>query len=50
MSGFAYFDYLSDQLQIESVALSAIAQEFGTPCYVYSKAALTAAYQTFDQA
>lgn len=50
MSSFAYFDYLSDQLQIESVALSAIAQEFGTPCYVYSKAALTAAYQTFDQA
>ncbi len=50
MSGFAYFDYLSDQLQIESIALSAIAQEFGTPCYVYSKAALTAAYQTFDQA
>lgn len=50
MSGFAYFDYLGDQLQIESVALSAIAQEFGTPCYLYSKAALTAAYRMFDQA
>ncbi len=50
MSGFPYLDYQHDQLWIESVALSAIAQKFGTPCYVYSKAALIAAYHAFDQA
>lgn len=50
MSGFPYLDYQHDQLWIESVALSAIAQKFGTPCYVYSKAALIAAYRAFDQA
>ena len=31
-------------LQVESVALEDIAAQFGTPCYVYSRAALAAAY------
>ena len=35
---------------MEDVALAAIAQQFGTPCYVYSRAALTAAFQSFDAA
>jgi diaminopimelate decarboxylase len=30
--------------RIDGVELDAIAQRFGTPCYVYSRAALTAAY------
>ena len=38
------------ELCVESVPLSRIAEEFGTPCYVYSHAALTAAYQSFDSA
>ena len=38
------------ELCVESVPLSRIAEEFGTPCYVYSHAALTAAYQGFEQA
>jgi diaminopimelate decarboxylase len=37
-------------LHCESVALDAIANEFGTPCYVYSSAALTEAYRNYDQA
>jgi diaminopimelate decarboxylase len=35
---------------VESVSLERIAVEFGTPCYVYSHAALTAAYREFDSA
>src|SRR5687768_2033265 len=34
----------------ESIQLEHIALEFGTPCYVYSRAALTAAYREFDGA
>ncbi len=29
-----------DGLQVESVLLSDVAARFGTPCYVYSRAAL----------
>ncbi len=35
---------------MESVSLERIAVEFGTPCYVYSHATLTAAYREFDSA
>ena len=35
---------------MEDVALTEVAQKFGTPCYVYSRAALTAAFQSFDDA
>jgi len=37
-------------LYAESVALPAVAARFGTPCFVYSRAALEAAYRAFDQA
>ncbi|MGB8337325.1 MAG: diaminopimelate decarboxylase [Burkholderiales bacterium] len=37
-------------MHAEGVPLSAIATQFGTPCYVYSKAALVTAYQDFDHA
>ncbi|MCO6428925.1 diaminopimelate decarboxylase [Nitrosomonas communis] len=50
MSGFISFAYQHDQLFAESVSLIDIANEFGTPCYVYSRAALTAAYQEFSRA
>ena len=36
-------------LAMEGVALSEIARRFGTPCYVYSRAAIEAAYREFDQ-
>ncbi len=45
-----YFHYSHNQLHVEQVALDDIAQQFGTPCYVYSRAALTDAYQQFAQA
>ncbi len=50
MSGFPEFDYRNNELFVESVSLKQIANEYGTPCYVYSRAALTQAYQAFDSA
>lgn len=50
MSRMTSFTYQQDQLFAEAVSLVDIAREFGTPCYVYSRAALTAAYQEFDRA
>ena len=47
MSPFVYRD---QQLCAESVPLARIAEQFGTPCYIYSRAALEAAYQAYDQA
>jgi diaminopimelate decarboxylase len=40
----------SGLLHVEDVSLEAIADRFGTPCYVYSRAALEAAYRSYDQA
>ncbi len=37
-------------LHVEDVSLETLAGEFATPCYVYSRAALEAAYQAYDQA
>jgi len=37
-------------LWAEDVALASIAGDFGTPCYVYSRAALTAAYEDYRTA
>ena len=42
-----YFHYQQDKLFVENVSLAEIAKKFGTPCYVYSKAALTEAYQEY---
>lgn len=36
--------------RVEGVALSAIVERHGTPCYVYSQAALTAAYAAYSEA
>jgi len=38
------------QLYAEGVALTDIAREFGTPCYVYSRAAIEGQWHAFDQA
>ena len=50
MSSFPSFSYHDAKLHVESVSLDRIAVEFGTPCYVYSHATLTAAYREFDSA
>ena len=38
------------ELHVERVSLATIAERFGTPCYVYSRAALEANYDAFDAA
>jgi len=45
-----YFAYRDQQLCAEAIPLSDIAEHIGTPCYIYSRAALEAAYRTYDQA
>jgi len=44
------FNYRGGELFAEGVALSAIAQRFGTPTYVYSRAHIEAQYRTFADA
>ncbi|MEZ0237079.1 MAG: diaminopimelate decarboxylase, partial [Methylophilaceae bacterium] len=41
------FETKNGELCAEDVPLSEIAAEFGTPCYVYSRAALTEAFRNF---
>ncbi|MEW6163925.1 MAG: diaminopimelate decarboxylase [Pseudomonadota bacterium] len=43
-------DYRSGRAHVEGVALDDIAARHGTPCYVYSRAALTAAFDGYRQA
>jgi diaminopimelate decarboxylase len=44
------FQYNNQELYIERVALSEIARQFGTPCYVYSKKAISNNWMAFLQA
>ncbi|MDR9874727.1 diaminopimelate decarboxylase [Pseudomonas allii] len=44
------FNYRDGELFAEGVALSAIAQRFGTPTYVYSRAHIEAQYRSFTDA
>jgi len=45
-----YFNYRDGVLSAESVPLDAIAERFGTPCYVYSRATLERHWHAFDNA
>jgi len=45
-----YFYYQGNQLYAEQVPLTDIAAQFGTPCYVYSRAALTDGFRQFSEA
>lgn len=44
------FNEKNTQLHIENVELNTIADKYGTPCYVYSRAAITSAYQAYANA
>ncbi len=44
------FDYRGGVLAAEGVSLADIAKRYGTPCFVYSRAALEGAFRTFDGA
>ncbi|WP_158965577.1 diaminopimelate decarboxylase [Paraglaciecola sp. L3A3] len=45
-----YFAYKNEQLLAEEVALLDIAKQFGTPCYVYSKATIERHWHAFNNA
>jgi diaminopimelate decarboxylase len=45
-----YFSYRDQTLYAEQVPLNNIAEQFGTPCYVYSRAALTDSFKQFSEA
>jgi diaminopimelate decarboxylase len=40
---------IEGELALDGVRLEEIAKRFGTPCYVYSRAAIEAAYREFDE-
>lgn len=42
-----HFSYSPQGLNVESIALNDVAERFGTPCYVYSRAALVDAYESY---
>ncbi len=46
----AFFAYRGERLFAERVAVADIAQRHGTPCYVYSRAALEHNWRSFDRA
>jgi diaminopimelate decarboxylase len=46
----SHFGYHDHELYAEDVPLARIAERHGTPCYVYSRAALTEAFLIFDAA
>lgn len=46
----SHFTYLKGELYAESVALAEIAERHSTPTFIYSRAAITEAYQAFTNA
>jgi len=45
-----YFNYRDGALYAEDVPLTAIAERYGTPCYVYSRATIECHWRAFDEA
>ncbi|RBW51153.1 diaminopimelate decarboxylase [Marinobacter sp. F3R11] len=45
-----HFNYRDGELYAEDVAVSSIAERFGTPAYVYSRATLERHYKAYDEA
>ncbi|WP_416306732.1 diaminopimelate decarboxylase [Neptunicella sp. SCSIO 80796] len=45
-----YFNYKNQQLMVESVSAETLAKQFGTPCYVYSRATIERHWLAFDHA
>ncbi|MDQ2949533.1 MAG: diaminopimelate decarboxylase [Acidobacteriota bacterium] len=46
----APFEYVGDHLQCDQVRLADVAQQAGTPCYVYSASAILDRFRAYDQA
>ncbi|QDJ13484.1 diaminopimelate decarboxylase [Mergibacter septicus] len=45
-----YFNYKNNQLYAEDVAVTALAKQYGTPLYIYSRATLERHWHAFDRA
>lgn len=45
-----HFDYRNAELHAEQLSLTQIAEQFGTPCYVYSRQAIEGQFQAYQQA
>ena len=45
-----HFEYRNGSLHAEGCALSALADHYGTPCYIYSRAALSSHYLSYAEA
>ena len=48
MPGEPFFHRRSAVLWVEDLPLSMIGETYGTPCYVYSRAALASAFASFN--
>jgi diaminopimelate decarboxylase len=44
------FHYQNNELYVEQVAVASIARDYGTPTYIYSRAAIESNYKQFDEA
>jgi diaminopimelate decarboxylase len=49
LPGHPHIAYVGDELFVEQTPLSALAQEYGTPLFVYSKASMLAALAAYQQ-
>ena len=43
-----FLERVGGELRLEGASLAEVARRFGTPCYVYSRAAIESAFRTFD--
>ena len=46
----SFFEYRDGELFAEQVSLSSIAEQYGTPCFIYSRHAFETKWQALDQA
>ena len=46
----SFFPVVDGELHVEGVPLRSVAEQFGTPCFVYSRAAIEGGYREFDTA
>ena len=45
-----HFSYKDNNLLVEDASVASIAEKYGTPCFIYSKAALEQNYQAYENA
>ena len=45
-----YFNYQDGHLFVEEVSVASVAQQFGTPCFIYSKGSLETQYNAYKDA